>query len=114
MPVIGQWTIACIVTSAGQLFGLQSKSHDPKLKEIHESGSGDPFPTFAGIEEGAPMVSFATTAMASAINVLGLTPFAVAGNDVDIYFQKYAKGSMREAGGAVKFRFQNGMFVPKS
>jgi hypothetical protein len=109
-----QWMLACVVLPGGTISQIVDESFSPGLQEIIEGGSGTLDPEFIAIGEGKPMLSFTSTALATALGIAGLGAYAIT-SAADWYFQRIEQGGTRSAGAVhKKLTTTKGILVPRS
>lgn len=87
------WTLACIVINGTQINQVQEQSMPTGFNEIIESSDGMVDPTFSAVMAMAPRLSFKTTAIATLLGVVGITPVSISANVVFYYQQTQPNGT---------------------
>lgn len=111
------FTLGTIVTSAGQINQTQDVDISPEIETILEYGDGVVDPQFTAAMFMAPVVRFATTAIARALSAAGISGLAITsqGAPLDLYMQRAQQGGTRMTGAnSLKWTVTDGIIVPRT
>ena len=105
--------ISAIVVGATTIHEIQESNVDPGINNILEGGDDSAYNSFLSANIIAPVATFTTKAIATAAGVCGVAGLDITSNNVAIYFQQRASGSIREgASKHVKLLMTKGIMVP--
>jgi hypothetical protein len=107
------WILSCIELPAGNITQITDKDIDPGVQEMLEGGAGTLDTEFAAIGTQKPMISFTTTAVATALGIVGLSGYAFS-SAANFWFQKILPGGARDGTAAMKIAVPKGLVVPKT
>lgn len=108
------FTIACVVTSAGQINQIQNSAVDTGLQEMLEYGDGKVDPEFVAVEMQSPRFAFTTTAIKKALDASGWSALALT-TAMDVWFRAIAQGGFRtNTAACTKVTGTHGILVPRS
>lgn len=115
--VANLYKLSCVVfnngTTTTQIPQIVSQNFDPQIQDVMEGGSGTLDVEFAAIMEAKPQLEFETTAIATALGIVGINAFAIT-SQCDFYFQKIAQGGTIASGSNhIKLAATAGIICPK-
>lgn len=114
MATSNVYTLGPVVTAAGQINQIQSYDIDPGILTMVHCGDGQVDYQHAAVLAQEPRMAFATTAIARALGIAGISGYAVAAA-ADFYFQKVAAGGTRTGGAtSLKLTTSKGILIPTS
>ena len=114
MSIANLYMLSPVITPAGQINQIQSFEPDPGIETILHCGDGQVDYQFAAAMFQQPRLTFATTAIARALGLVGISGLAIAAA-TDFYFQKIAAGGTRTGGASsIKCTGTKGIIVPQT
>lgn len=118
MSVANLWKLSAVVfnngSSTAQISSIVDQNLDPQIEDVMEGGSGTLDTEFAAVMQAKPMLEFTTTALASALAIVGLNAFAIT-SQTDFYFQKINQGGTIASGSNhIKVAATKGIICPKT
>ncbi len=114
MPVANIWVLSAVVLPGGTIGQIVDQDYQAGLEEMIESGSGSVDPEFIAVAEAKPMLSFTSTAIATALGIAGLDAYEIS-SATDFYFKKRAFAGVTATGAVhLRMRLTKGMLCPKS
>jgi len=114
MAIGNVFALGTVVTSAGQINQIESSAVNPGVETMIYGSTGQVERRFGAVMFQAPVLSFATSAIARALGFAGLNGLALAGTASDFYFQKVAQGSTRTNTACVKMSASYGLLCPRT
>jgi hypothetical protein len=114
MPVPAIYRLSSIVTPAGTIHQIQDSAVDAGIEEMLVGGSAMTDPTYSAVGIAKPMITFSTTAVATALGVSAFAAYPITGA-MTLYFAAVAPGGIISASSVhLKLSISSGLLVPKS
>jgi hypothetical protein len=107
------WMLSCVETPDGDITQIQDKDVDPGVEELLVGGAGSLDTEFAAVGGQKPTISFTTSAVATALGLVGLDGYATA-SATNFWFQKVLLGGQRDSSAAMKISVPSCLIFPKT